>query len=421
MLAVTEQSKHAQAAPQGALAGVRVLDLSRVLAAPLATQALGDMGAEVIKVERPGKGDESREYGPPFVRDAQGDETTDAAFYYSCNRNKKSVAVDLASPDGQEIIRKLASRADVVIENFKTGALAKYGLDYASLKTLNPRLIYCSITGFGQTGPMAHKPGYDGVFQAMCGMMSVSGLPDEAPGGGPMKVGISMVDILTSQYAVNAILAALYHRDVHGGRGQYIDLALLDCGLASLSHFAMNYLVSGEVPQRRGNGGYGGVPSQSFRCKDRDIFLVAGNNAFFSRMCRAIDRPDLAADPRFNTTAQRISNRDALLELLDEVFATRAADEWLERLDAADVPCSAVNNLPEALANPQIVHRQMVQTVATPGVGDVKILRNPIRFSETPIETYTPPPAVGADTDQVLKSLGYDAKTIQSLRNHGVV
>lgn len=421
MLAVSEQSKQAQAVPQGALAGVRVLDLSRVLAAPLATQALGDMGAEVIKVERPGKGDESREYGPPFVKDAQGEETSDAAFYYSCNRNKKSVAVDLTSPEGQEIIRKLANRADVVIENFKTGALAKYGLDYASLKKLNPRLIYCSITGFGQTGPMAHKPGYDGVFQAMCGMMSVSGLPDEAPGGGPMKVGISMVDILTSQYAVNAILAALYHRDVHGGPGQYIDLALLDCGLASLSHFAMNYLVSGEVPQRRGNGGYGGVPSQSFRCQDRDIFLVAGNNAFFGRMCQAIDRPDLAADPRFNTTAQRITNRDALLALLDEVFLTRPAEEWLERLDAAEVPCSAVNNLPEALANPQIVYRQMVQTVATPGVGEVKILRNPIRFSETPIETYTPPPAVGADTDQVLKSLGYGAKAIQSLRHQGVV
>jgi crotonobetainyl-CoA:carnitine CoA-transferase CaiB-like acyl-CoA transferase len=379
------------------------------------------MGAEVIKIERPGKGDESREYGPPFVKDREGQPTTDAAFYYSCNRNKSSVSVDLASPEGQEIIRRLAADSDIVIENFKTGALAKYGLDYPSLKGINPRLIYCSITGYGQTGPMAHKPGYDGVFQAMCGMMSVSGLPDDSPGGGPMKVGISMVDILTSLYAVNAILAALHHRDVNGGGGQHIDLALLDCGLASLSHFAMNYLVSGEVPQRRGNGGYGGVPSQTFRCADRDIFLVAGNNAQFGRLCQAIARPDLAQDPRFAVTAGRIANRDALLAVLDEVFATRTADDWLARLDAADVPCSAVNNLPQALANPQIIHRQMVQTIEHPAVGPMKLLRNPIRFSETPIETYAPPPGVGEHTDLVLRALGYDDAAITHLRARGVI
>lgn len=405
----------------GALAGVRILDLSRVLAAPLATQMLGDMGAEVIKIERPGSGDKSRDYGPPFVKDAQGNPTRDAAFYFSCNRNKQSVSVNLATPEGQEIIRKLAANCDVVVENFKTGALAKYGLDYPTLKAISPRLIYCSVTGFGQTGPMAHKPGYDGIFQAMSGMMSVSGLPDDAPGGGPMKVGISMVDILSSLYAANAIVAALYHRDVHGGSGQHIDLALLDCGLASLSHFAMNYLVSGEVPQRRGNGGYGGVPSQSFHCADRDIFLVAGNNAMFSRLCQVVDRPDLIADPRFASTATRIENRDALLAILDGIFVTRPAEEWLEELDAANVPCSTVNNLPQALANPQVIHREMVQTIEHPVAGSLKLLRNPIRFSETPIEVYTPPPTAGEHTDAVLGELGYDANALKELRERGVI
>jgi crotonobetainyl-CoA:carnitine CoA-transferase CaiB-like acyl-CoA transferase len=421
MLAGSDSVRSATTTTPGALAGVRVLDLSRVLAAPLATQCLGDMGAQVIKVERPGKGDESREYGPPFVKDLDGQPTTDAAFYLSCNRNKQSVTVDLASPDGQQIIRQLAAQSDVVIENFKAGALARYGLDYASLKAVNPELIYCSITGFGQTGPLSHKPGYDGVFQAMSGMMSVSGLPDSVPGGGPMKVGISMVDILTSLYAVNAILAALHHRNSNGGSGQYIDLALLDCGLASLSHFAMNYLVSGEVPQRRGNGGYGGVPSQTFACSDRDIFLVAGNNVQFGRLCDAIERPELAKDPRFANTAGRIQNRDALLAILDEVFATRSADDWLARLDVADVPSSAVNDLPQALANPQIQHREMIQTIQRPGNGDIQILRNPIRFSATPIETYTPPPAVGEQTEAVLKGLGYDAKTLEDLRARRVI
>jgi crotonobetainyl-CoA:carnitine CoA-transferase CaiB-like acyl-CoA transferase len=404
-----------------ALSGVKVLDLSRVLAAPLASQCLGDMGADVIKVERPGLGDESRTYGPPFLIDEAGEETTDAAFYLSCNRNKRSISVNMSTAEGQDIIRTLAAQSDVVIENFKTGALKKYGLDYASLKAINPNLVYCSITGFGQTGPMAQKPGYDGVFQAMSGMMSVSGLPDGVPGGGPMKVGISMVDILTSLYAVNAILAALHHRDVNGGSGQHIDLALLDCGLASLSHFAMNYLVSGIVPERRGNGGYGGVPSQAFRCADSDIFIVAGNNAQFGLLCDVLERPDLAKDERFNATAKRIQNRDAVLAELDAIFITKPAAYWLERLDAADVPASPVNNLPQALASPQVVHREMVREIEHPDAGKISILRNPIRFSETPIETYTAPPAVGEQTDAILQSLGYDAETVKGLRERKVV
>jgi crotonobetainyl-CoA:carnitine CoA-transferase CaiB-like acyl-CoA transferase len=403
------------------LEGVRILDLSRVLAAPLASQMLADLGADVIKVERPGAGDESREYGPPFLKDRDGNPTSDAAFYLSCNRNKRSVTVDLASPRGQEIVRRLAADSDVVLENFKTGALKKYGLDYESLKTVNPRLIYCSITGFGQTGPLAHKPGYDGVFQAMGGMMSVSGLPDGAPGGGPMKVGISIIDILTSLYASSAILAALHHRDAGGGSGQHIDLSLLDCGVASLSHFAMNYLVSGEIPARRGNGGYGGVPSQTFRCADRDIFLTAGNNTQFIRLCQALDRPDIAKDPRFDNTAGRIRNRDALLEMLDAVFATRPAGEWLERLDLADVPSSPVNDIADALANPQIVHRQMIQEIQHPVAGAMKTLRNPIRLSETPITDYVAPPLVGQHTDQILTAAGYEPEDIETLRQAGVV
>ena len=401
--------------PSGALGGVKVLDLSRVLAAPLAAQMLADLGAEVIKVERPGVGDEAREYGPPFLHDSEGAPTRDAAFYFSCNRNKKSITLDLASPDGQAIVRELAAQSDVVLENFKAGSLRKYGLDYASLKAVNPRLIYCSVTGFGQTGPLAPKPGYDGVFQAMCGMMSVSGHPRE-----PMKVGVSMVDILTSLYTANAIQAALYHRDVQGGSGQHIDMALLDCGLAALSHFAMNYLVSGEVPERRGNGGYGGVPSQAFQCADSQVFLVAGNNAQFGRLCHAIGRLDLLEDPRFAETAKRIANRPALIDILDAVFPARPAAEWLAILDQAGVAAGPVNDIAQAMEEPQIRHREMVREVQHPAGVPLKILANPIRFSETPIGDYSAPPTVGQHTDEVLAALGYAPDRRDDLRARGI-
>jgi crotonobetainyl-CoA:carnitine CoA-transferase CaiB-like acyl-CoA transferase len=397
--------------PSKALAGVKVLDLSRVLAAPLAGQMLADLGAEVVKVERPGVGDESRGYGPPFLKDAQGEPTRDAAFYFSCNRNKRSLTLDLATPEGQEIVRKLAARSDVLLENFKAGSLAKYGLDYASLKAVNPRLIYCSVTGYGQDGPMAPKPGYDGVFQAMSGMMSASGHRDE-----PMKVGVSMVDVLTSLYAANAVLTALYHRDLHGGPGQHIDMALLDCGLAALSHFAMNYLVSGEVPERRGNGGYGGVPSQAFRCADKQIFVVAGNNDHFARLCQVLGRPELPGDRRFCDTSRRIENRPALLEILDEVFLTRRAGEWLEMLDRASVAAGPVNDIAEALEEPQVKHRRMVRQVPHASGAELKILANPIRLSETPIEGYQAPPTVGQHTEEVLAELGYGPAERERLR-----
>jgi len=397
--------------PSTALAGIKVLDLSRVLAAPLAGQMLADLGAEVIKVERPGAGDEAREYGPPFLADADGRPTRDAAFYFSCNRNKKSIALDLATADGQAIVRRLAAQSDVVLENFKAGSLKKYGLDYESLKAVNPRLVYCSVTGFGQTGPLAPKPGYDGVFQAMSGMMSVSGYPEE-----PIKVGISMVDILTSLYAANAIQAALYHRDMHGGPGQHIDMSLLDCGLASLSHFAMNYLISGEVPERRGNGGYGGVPSQAFICADKQIFLVAGNNGQFSRLCEVLGRPDLPHDPRFSETAGRIAHRSDLIEILDAIFPTRPAAEWLAALDAAGVAAGPVNDISEAVAEPQILHREMVREIDHPLGVKLKILANPIRFSETPIDGYAAPPGVGQHTDEILAALGLGDAEREDLR-----
>ena len=407
--------------PSAALAGVKVLDMSRVLAAPLATQLLGDLGAEVLKIERPTVGDESRTYGPPFMRTRDGEETKDAAFYLSANRNKRSVSVDFAAPDGQEILRALAAQSDVLIENFKTGTLKRYGLDYETLSKLNPRLIYCSVTGFGQDGPLAAKPGYDGVFQAMSGLMSVSGYPDHEPGGGPMKVGISMVDILTSLYTANAIQAALYHRDVNGGKGQYIDISLLDCGLASLSHFAMNCLVSGETPQRRGNGGFGGVPSQAFQCADGQIFLVAGNDVQFQRLCGAIGHPEYAADPRFAKASGRIQNRDTLLGLLYAAFPHKTVTEWLTILDDAGVPSGRVNDFVDALSEPQVQHRQMVRQIEHPVAGALKILANPIRLSETPIDTYTPPPAVGEHTDSVLASLGYTPADVARLRARGVV
>jgi len=399
-----------------ALGGLRVLDLSRILAAPLCTQWLADLGAEVIKVERPGVGDESRTYGPPFMHERNGNKTETAAFYLACNRNKRSITIDHSKPEGQRLICELAAKSDVLVENFRTGVLKKYGLDYPHLKTINPRLVYLSVTGFGQDGPYAQWPGYDGIFQAMCGMISASGHPDA-----PMKVGVSMVDILTSLFGAIAILSALRARD-QTGEGQHIDLSLLDCGLASLSHFVQNYLISGEIPQRRGNGGFGGVPSQMFQCKDRPIFIVAGNDKQFFSLCEVIERMDLLADPRFNTTSGRIIHRGELLPILDSILVTRTRDDWCALLEAAGVPVSPVNEMPEVFANPQILHRGMLAEVEDPVLGVLKLLANPMRFSLTPINSYTPPPRLGEHTAQVLRELvGIDTLKLQSLRETGVV
>ncbi len=405
----------------GALEGVRVLDLSRILAAPFASQLLGDLGAEVTKVERPGAGDDSRSYGPPFMADCAGQATEDAAFYLSCNRNKRSIAVDHSTPAGARIIRELAARSDVLIENFRPGVLARYGLDYASLVAINPRLVFCSITGFGQDGPYAHRPGYDGVFQAMSGMMSVSGLPDGVPGGGPMKVGISMVDILAGLYAANAIQAALHYRNSTSGEGQYIDLALLDCGVAALSHYAQNYLVSGTIPERRGNGGFGGIPSQSFRCADGALFLVASTVKQFRALAGVLGQPELADDPRFSTVQARIGHRDALLAILDAAFAARKVEDWIAALEDADVPVSPVNDLDGVFANAQVRHRELVQDIAHPVAGSIKVLRNPIRMSHASRTDMLPPPAVGEQTDELLRALGYDDRGIGELRSAGAI
>lgn len=408
---------------QSALAGIRVLDVSRILAAPLASQLLGDMGADVVKVERPGVGDDSRSYGPPFLHFANGQESGEAGFYLSCNRNKRSITVDHSTPEGADIVRRLASTSDVFIENFRPGVLAKYGLDGEALRQHNPRLIYCSVTGFGQDGPFASRPGYDGIFQAMSGMMSVSGIPDGQPGAGPMKVGVSMVDILTSLYTTSAILAALHHRNVHSGEGQYIDMSLLDCGVAALSHYAQNFLISGVCQPRRGNGGFGGIPSQAFTCADgADIFVVASTPKQWTSLVEAIGRPDLADHPDFATVPARIANRDRVLELLTAIFATNTAEYWAGKLEAADVPVSLVNDMRGALASPQIVHRGVKVTVEHPISENLDLVGNPIRFSATPIEDYCPPPLLGQHTAEVLgERLGLMQHELEQLAARHVV
>jgi crotonobetainyl-CoA:carnitine CoA-transferase CaiB-like acyl-CoA transferase len=401
----------------GALTGVRVLDLSRVLAAPFAAQTLADLGAEVIKIERPGSGDEARSYGPPFLTDRDGNSTGTAAFFLACNRGKKSVTVDHATSEGQDIIRRLAAQSDVLLENFRVGTLAKYGLDAVSLRAASPRLVYCSVTGFGQDGPYAERPGYDGVFQAMAGMMCANGHADE-----PMKIGISMVDILTGQNAAIAILAALRHRDLVSGEGQFIDMALLDCGVAALSHFAMNYLVSGEVPQRRGNGGFGGVPSQAFDCSDGMVFVVAGNDRQFTALCRALGRVAWASDRRFDHPGGRVVNREALLALLRERLRENTVAHWLALLDAADVPAGPVNELPQVFDNPQVRHRGLLVASEHPDAGRLPLLASPLRLSATPVVDYPAPPRLGQHTREVLRDrLGFTDQDLDALAAREVI
>lgn len=405
------------------LNNIVVLDLSRVLAGPLTGQMLADLGAEVIKIERPGSGDDSRVYGPPFAGGDAGQAAGESGFYLSCNRGKKSVTLDLATPAGQDILCKLAAQADVVLENFRVGALAKYGLDYASIRAINPRVVYCSITGYGQTGPKRFAPGYDAIFQAQCGLMSVTGLPDNEPGGGPMKVGPSIVDILTSQYASTAIIAALYHRDQNGGSGQHIDMALLDSGVAALSHLMEQYLVSGVQPPRRGTAGNGGVPSQGFQCADGAyVMLTVGNEAQWARFCEVLNRADLLSDERFNYGIGRIKNRDALILILQAVFLTRPASEWLAKLDAAEIPCGPINDFDAVFADPQVQHRGMKVEVQHPIAGTIPLVANPIRFSATPIDSCVPNPLLGEHTTTVLRDrLGLDAQALAQLAADKVI
>lgn len=390
----------------GALDGVRVLDLSRILAGPTCTQLLGDLGADVIKVERPRRGDDTRSWGPPFVAPEM------SAYYLSANRNKRSVAIDFSEARGAELVRALASDSDVLVENYRTGGLARHGLDYDTLRTECPRLVYCSITGFGQTGPRATEPGYDFLAQAMAGTMSVTGVPD----GEPMKAGVGIADVMCGMYASSAVLAALRHRDLTGA-GQHIDLALFDTTLAWLSNAATNHFVSGEAPRRFGNGHPNIVPYQTFEGSDGWIVVACGNDDQFSRLCAAIGRPELAEDPRFTRNADRLVHRDPLISELSSVFLTRTCAEWIETLRGARVSVGPVNDIPTAFADPQAVAREM-----TVELGESRLIANPICMSETPVAYERPPPARGEHTDEVLRErLGLSDAVLGDLRSADVI
>jgi len=401
----------------GALEGIRVLDLSRILAGPMATQTLADLGAEVIKVERPGRGDDTRTWGPPFVPDASGKPSSDSAYFVCCNRGKQSLTVDLSHPDGQDIVRSLACKSDVLVENFKVGDLARFGLAYEQLRALNPRLVYCSITGFGQTGPYRGRPGYDPVAQALGGMMSITGTR-EAP---PQRVGVAVVDVLASTWSVVAILAALRHRDV-SGEGQYIDTSLLDVQVAALVNVAQNYLSAGEVTQRNGGEHPNVMPSQSFACADGRIMLVAANDGQFSQLCKSLGIPALAHDARFRRNSDRVRNRVALSGLLEERLLTGSMAHWEEVLNRAGVPCGRINDVAQVFADPQVVHRGMRIEMDHPVAGVLPLVGSPLNLSATPPEYRRAPPLLGQHTDEVLtRLLGLTPSRLTELRAAGAI
>ncbi|MFC5462534.1 CaiB/BaiF CoA transferase family protein [Massilia niabensis] len=404
-----------------ALGHIRVLDLSRVLAGPWCSQNLADLGADVIKIERPGSGDDTRAWGPPYAKDAAGQDTGEAAYYLSANRGKRSVTVDIASPEGQALVRELARHSDVVLENFKVGHLKRYGLDYDSLQAIKPDLVYCSITGFGQDGPYAHRAGYDFLIQGMGGLMSVTGERDDLPGGGPQKAGVALTDLMTGMYATIAVLAALTHRD-RTGVGQYIDMALLDTQVAMLANVGSNYLNSGKAPKRWGNAHANIVPYQTFACLDGHIIVAAGNDGQYQKFVEAGGRPDLASDPRFATNPLRVQNRDVLVPLLAEMVATRRRDEWIAMLEAVGVPCGPINDVGEVFANEQVQARAMAVELPHPAAGKVTLVRNPMKMSATPATSGIAPPLLGQHTEEVLRDvLGKSGDEVKALRERGVV
>lgn len=405
----------------GALSHLRVLDLSRVLAGPWSGQILADLGADVIKVERPGSGDDTRAWGPPFLKDAQGENTSEAAYYLSANRNKRSVTIDFTQPEGQRLVRELAARSDIVIENFKVGGLAAYGLDYQSLKAVNPKLIYCSITGFGQTGPYAKRAGYDFMIQGLGGLMSLTGRPDGEEGAGPVKVGVALTDILTGLYSTVAILAALAHRD-QAGVGQHIDMALLDVQVACLANQAMNYLTTGNPPRRLGNAHPNIVPYQDFPTADGDFILTVGNDGQFRKFAEVAGQPQWADDPRFATNKQRVANRAELIPLIRQATVFKTTAEWVQQLEAAGVPCGPINDLAQMFQDPQVVARGLAVILPHALAGSVPQVASPIRLSETPVEYRHAPPLLGEHTEVVLADvLGLDAGSLQRLRDAGVL
>jgi len=405
----------------GPLTGIRVLDLSRVLAAPWAGQNLADLGAEVIKIERPKVGDDSRAFGPPWIKDAQGRDSRDSAYFTSANRGKKSVTVNLASAEGQSLVRELAAKSDVLLENYKFGDLPRYGLGYEDLRKVNPRLIYCSVTGFGQTGPYREHPGYDFMIQGMGGMMSVTGEPDGKPGGGPQRAGVPIADIITGMYASIAVCAALVHR-AQTGQGQHLDLALLDSQIALLAYQNTNYFATGEPPGRIGNLHPNIVPYQPFRASDGEVILACGNDNLYRKFCEVAGCPELAADPRFATNGKRVENRAELTRLLGEIFRKRTKKEWVDLLEAAGVPNGPINDIAQVFAEPQVVARGVRIEVDHPVAGRLPMVASPMRFSETSLEHKTPPPLLGQHTDEVLRALlGKTDADLAALRERGAI
>ncbi len=411
--------------PPCALQGVRVLDLSRVLAGPWCTQTLADLGAEVIKIERPaGKGhpggDDTRGWGPPFLKDEHGQDTGEAAYFLGANRNKRSVAIDIAHPRGQALVLALAERCDVVVENFKVGDMARYGLDVESLRRHNPRLVVCSITGYGQTGPYKDRAGYDYAVQGMGGLMSVTGERDDLPGGGPQKVGVAVADLFTGLYATVAILAALRHRDATGV-GQTIDMALLDTQVAMLANLGANYLVTGQAPKRAGNAHQNIVPYQVFAVSDGHLILAVGNDAQFQRFCQVAGCPELPQDERFARNAARVRHRDVLVPMLEGILRHRTRADWLAALDAAKVPCGPINDFDEVFRDPQVQARGMAMPVPHPLNDRLQLVASPMKLSATPVQLRRPPPLLGQHTEEVLAELGLDDAQVQALRAEGVV
>lgn len=412
---------HSPSSLPKALGHIRVLDLSRVLAGPWCSQNLADLGADVIKIERPGNGDDTRAWGPPYARDAEGRDTGEAAYYLAANRGKRSVTVDIASSEGQALLHELVKHCDVVLENFKVGHLKRYGLDYDTLKAIKPDLVYCSITGFGQDGPYAHRAGYDFLIQGMGGLMSVTGERDDLPGGGPQKAGVALTDLMTGMYATVAVLAALTHRD-RSGEGQHIDMALLDTQVAMLANMGSNYLNSGKPPKRWGNAHANIVPYQTFACADGHIIVATGNDGQYQKFVEAGGRPELGGDPRFATNPLRVRNRDLLVPILAEMVKEKRRDEWIALLESRGVPCGPINDIGEVFANEQVRAREVAIELPHPTAGKVKLVRNPIRMSATPATSDKAPPLLGQHTDEVLREvLGRSKEEIAALRGKGVL
>ena len=405
----------------GALSHIRVLDLTRVLAGPWCTQTLADLGADVIKVERPSLGDDTRHWGPPYARDAEGRDSTEAAYYLAVNRNKRSVTVDIATPEGQDIIRQLVAHCDVLVENYKVGQLARYGLDYDQLKALNPGLIYCSITGFGQTGPYAQRPGYDFIVQGMGGFMSVTGERDGQPGAGPQKAGVAIADLFTGAHATIAILAALAHRE-RSGQGQQLDICLLDVQVAMMANMASNFLATDQPPQRWGNAHPNIVPYQVFKAADGWIIIACGNDGQFRKLVDVGGEAALADDPRFASNPQRVRNRETLIPLLEPMMLRRTRAEWIAELESASVPCGPINDLAEVFDNEQVIARGMRVDLPHPTAGQVSVPGSALKMGGTPVEYRRPPPLLGEHTVSVLQELTrLDASEIEALQRRQVI